>query len=63
MSKSKWAFYFDYLGKVIDQPEEARDVKGAASGDYQQLLEKQWIEELKAKYPVKVNDAVLKQVK
>ncbi len=63
LTRNKWAFYFDYLGKVIDQPEEARDVKGAASGDYQQLLEKQWLDELRAKYPVKVNEAVLKQVK
>jgi len=39
--------------------EEAR---GYVTNDYQQLLEQQWISRLKAKYPVKVNQAVWQQV-
>ncbi|MBU3713510.1 MAG: hypothetical protein FGM46_01015 [Ferruginibacter sp.] len=36
------------------------DAKGMAINDYQVLLEKEWLAELRKKYPVKVNDAVLK---
>ena len=30
--------------------------------DYQELLEDQWVEELRAKYPVEVNDKVLNKM-
>ncbi len=36
------------------------EAKGLVINDYQLLLEEQWIEKLKKKYPVKVNDAVVK---
>ncbi len=35
------------------------DARGYAVADYQEHLEKQWIEELKKSYPIKINDAVL----
>jgi peptidyl-prolyl cis-trans isomerase SurA len=38
------------------------DAKGWVINDYQQVLEKQWIEALRKKYPVKVNDAVWQSV-
>ncbi len=59
----RWAYYFAYKGRVIDQPEEAADERGAVTGDYQASLEKEWLENLHAKYPVKVNEKVLKQAK
>lgn len=34
------------------------DARGLVINDYQNILEQQWINELKKKYPVKVNDAV-----
>lgn len=55
----RWSFFFPYDGKVIDQPEEAADVRGAATSDYQALLEKEWIKSLKSKHKVKVNKKVL----
>ena len=55
--------YFLHTGRVIEQPEEAADVRGAVTSDYQAELENQWISTLKEKYPVKVNEKVLKQVK
>ncbi len=61
--KGKWAWYFPYRDKVLDAPEEAADVRGAVTGDYQNLLEEQWIQELKQKYPAKVNQKVLKKAK
>jgi peptidyl-prolyl cis-trans isomerase SurA len=36
------------------------EAKGFVINDYQLLLEEQWIAELKKKYPVKINEAVLK---
>lgn len=55
--------WFALEGRIIDAPEEASDVKGAVSTDYQQELERQWVEELHAKYPVKINKKILKKVK
>ena len=50
-------------GKVINNPEEVSDVRGAVASDYQDVLEQRWKEELALKYPPKINKKVLKQVK
>lgn len=63
LSGNRLTAYFKWNGKVIDQPEEARDVRGAVGADYQNALEKEWIEALRAKYPVKVYDEVFRLVK
>lgn len=55
--------YFLYDFKVIDAPEEVSDVRGLVTSDYQNELEEAWIAELKSKYPVKVNEKVLKKIK
>ncbi len=62
-TKGKWAWYFPYRDKVLDAPEEAADVRGAVTGDYQNLLEEQWVAQLKKKYPAKINKKVLKKAK
>jgi peptidyl-prolyl cis-trans isomerase SurA len=36
------------------------EAKGLVINDYQLLLEERWINQLKKKYPVKVNEAVVK---
>jgi len=38
------------------------DARGLVINDYQDLLEQQWITALKKKYPVKVNEAVVKEI-
>ena len=38
------------------------DAKGQLIADYQVVLESQWIEELKSKFSVKINEAVLQKV-
>ena len=48
---------------MLDNPEEAGDVRGQVTSDYQTELESLWIEELKKAYPVKVNKKELKKVK
>ena len=39
------------------------DVRGAVTSDYQNELDRLWIEKLRATYPVVINQAVLKTVK
>ena len=39
------------------------DARGMVTSDYQQAVEDKWIEELKKKYPVKVNEAVFRSIK
>ena len=55
---------FVYLqGKVLKAPEEYSDERGKVISAYQDELEKAWIEELKAKYPVVINQDVLEEIK
>lgn len=61
--EKKYPVYFVLDGKVISKPEDVNDVKGRVTSDYQDVLEKRWLNELKAKYPVEINNDVLKQVK
>ena len=50
-------------GKVLKKgPEEYNDVRGLVVADYQDLLEKQWVEELRRKYTFTVDRDVLKTV-
>ncbi|MDJ0363678.1 peptidylprolyl isomerase [Hymenobacter sp. H14-R3] len=51
-----------YYAVVVQQnlaagPKALGDARGQATSDYQNYLEKQWIEQLRQQYPVKVNDA------
>ena len=48
------------VGKVIKAPEEYTDVRGQVTTDYQDHLEKLWVQTLHDKYPVEVNEEVLK---
>ena len=45
------------------EPKKLDEARGQITSDYQNYLEKQWIEGLKAKYPVKVNKSLLSQIK
>ena len=52
------------VGKMLKNgPESYTDVRGAVTADYQNELDRLWIEKLRAKYPIVVNQAVLKTVK
>ena len=44
------------------QRKQLNEIKGLVIADYQELLEKEWISELKAKHSVKVNKKTLKEV-
>lgn len=51
---------FSYIVNVINQPGQRsfEEARGFVINDYQQVLEKEWMDSLKKKYPVKVNDGV-----
>lgn len=51
-------------GRILNNgPESYKDVSGVLIQDYQNKLEKEWIEELRKKYPVIIDQEVLKTVK
>lgn len=62
-ANSLYQAYFLYDFKVLNEPEDVNDVKGQAISDYQNMLEQEWIEELKVKYPIVVNEKELKKIK
>ena len=49
-------------GKIIKAPEEMSDVKATVIADYQEMKEQEWLEELKKKYPVTINEEVLSTI-
>lgn len=59
----KYPVYFILGGRILTEPEEMNDVKGAVTSDYQQLLDQNWTTELRRKYPVKRNEKELKKIK
>jgi peptidyl-prolyl cis-trans isomerase SurA len=60
---TRWKDCFAFRGRIIEQPEEAADVRGQVTTDYQNSLEKEWVEQLRKTYPVKINNKVLKKIK
>ena len=51
------------IGKMLRKPETYTDVRGAITADYQNYLEKKWIENLRNKYVVKINHEILNSLK
>ncbi|HNX54960.1 MAG TPA: peptidylprolyl isomerase [Prolixibacteraceae bacterium] len=50
-------------GKIEkNEVKELKDAWGLYSSDYQELIEKQWIDALKIKFPIRINQKVLKKV-
>lgn len=49
-------------GKVLKAPQDYTDVKGQVVADYQDQLEREWVAELRKRYPVVINEAVLSTV-
>ena len=53
---------FMYYQKIYPDGEQRsfEDSRGMVINDYQEVIEKKWLEQLKLKYPLKVNESVLK---
>ncbi|MDE6547692.1 MAG: peptidylprolyl isomerase [Muribaculaceae bacterium] len=62
-NNKKYTVYFIFEPKLLEAPEAMSDVKSLVTSDYQNQLERDWVESLKSRYPVKVNEKVLKKVK
>ena len=63
LNNKKYTVYFVFDPKVLNAPETMTDVRSLVTGDYQNQLERDWVERLKSKYPVNVNEKVLKKIK
>ncbi len=50
--------------KGVEPPSQKtlEEARGLVTADYQNYLEKEWVKELRKKYPVKINEKVLKKV-
>ncbi len=57
-------YTFNYVINVYPEPAQRtfEDSRGLVTTDYQQVVEDKWIEELKKKYPVKVNEEVFRSI-
>ena len=57
-----YSFIYVIKSHPLKEQRSFEEAKGAATNDYQQKLEAEWLAALKKKYPVKVNDAVWKTI-
>ena len=51
-----------YGKKLKKKPEDYTDVRAQVIADYQEMLEQEWVASLRRRYPVKINEDVLKTV-
>lgn len=66
-SEKKGIPYLEYpryfvVGKLIEQPENYTDVLSFVTNDYQKHLENKWLESLKEKYTIKINEKLIKEL-
>lgn len=52
----------DVFGKTAKAPRSVKDVRGQVTTDYQNMMEKQWVNELRKKFSVEVYEDVVKTV-
>lgn len=50
------------IEKMPSQPKQLSEVRGAATAEYQNYLEKEWLDTLRKKYPVSINESVFKSL-
>lgn len=58
LDKLTWQYFFPVGQRLVEQPEEAIDVRGAVTTDYQNKLEQEWLKQLRKKYKVKIDKKV-----
>lgn len=54
--------FVDIYGKKLKKPRTYKDVRGQVTTDYQNSLEKQWVEGLRGRFSVEIFDEVVKTV-
>lgn len=61
--KSNNSYHFiRHMRTEIDEPKPLSDIRGQVIADYQEYLEKQWVESLRQKHQVKVNQKVFEEM-
>lgn len=58
----RWNSVFAYRGEILEQPAEAADVRTPLVNDYQDYLEREWLNSLHKTYKVKINKKLLKRL-
>lgn len=62
--KLETSVIFAKINEVIPpEPKKLNEARGIVTAHYQDYLEKEWIKELRAKYPYQVNESVLSSIK
>ena len=63
LDHSGWIYNWQSLLEILDvlekQPKKLSEIKGKVISDYQNYLEKKWLDELRNKYSVTINNDVL----
>ncbi len=59
LKKNNSVVFVDVISVIEPMPKSLDEAKGIITADYQNHLEKAWIKELRAKYPVSVKEEVL----
>ncbi|MCH5234392.1 MAG: peptidylprolyl isomerase [Muribaculaceae bacterium] len=55
--------YFIVDGRIVESPEELNDVKSLVVSDYQEQLESDWVNSLRSKHTVEINQKELKNIR
>ena len=63
LKNDKTATIVEIKDVMLAEPKQLTEIKGLITSDYQNHLEKEWVESLRAKYTVVINGEVLKLVK
>ena len=61
MAGNKGTFYA-FVDKLSASNKTLKEARGYVIADYQEHLEKEWIETLRKEYPIEINKKVLKQL-
>jgi len=59
ITKNNSVIFVDVVEVLEPSPKSLDEAKGIITADYQNYLEKEWIKELRGKYPVTVDEKVL----
>ena len=59
----KQIVFVDVESVIEPQPKTLQEAKGLVTAEYQASLEKEWLDELRKKYPVKIDQQVLSTIK
>lgn len=62
-TNSQFKDFFIYDARILNAPEEVADVRGLVTSDYQNEFQTIWEEDLKTRYPVEINEKVIKKLR